>query len=272
VVSITHIFIYPIKGCKGISVPSWPLESTGLRHDRQWMIIDENNRFVSQREEPRLALCKVTAEKEGWSVRFGQEVEAMLIPCLWNGEEKLDVQIWSDTAEALIGQPEWDAYFSSRLNRPVRLVYFSPQGLRRVDPVYAPDPQYTFFSDGYPILLAGSSSLDYLNTQLEQPLDWDRFRPNIVVQTSQPHEEDRWANLEHNNYTLQLVKPCARCVVTTIDQKTGIQGKEPLATLAKYRKQNNKILFGMNTLVAKRKKDVEIRVNDTLGFRANAEF
>jgi uncharacterized protein len=264
VVSISHLFIYPIKGCGGVAVQQWPLERTGLRHDREWMLIDEHDRFISQREEPKMALCRISQHTDGWHIRFDESVNTLKLPFKPEVGMPISVRIWDDQVEGITGWSESDSFFSNAIGRDVRLVYFSTQGHRRVDPRFATQPHFTFFSDGYPILLAGSASLDLLNSKLPVPIDWDRFRPNIVVQTLEAHIEDQWTSLAHQHFQLLLVKPCARCVVTTIDQRTALSGKEPLRTLAGYRQKENKILFGMNTLIASMQPEAHLRVGDIL--------
>ena len=104
------------------------------------------------------------------------------------------------------------------------------------------------FADGYPYLILGSASMHHLNDQLDTPLDINRFRANLIVETEIPHEEDNWKEISVNNQSLVMIKPCARCIMTTINQDTAEKGKEPLSTLSKYRGSNNKILFGMNAI------------------------
>jgi uncharacterized protein len=127
-------------------------------------------------------------------------------------------------------------------------VYMPDDAKRLVDTDYAKNNEITSFSDGYPFLIIGQSSLDELNSKLEEPLPIDRFRPNIVFTSGEPHEEDSWKHITINAIDFFGVKTCGRCVVTTIDQQTAVAGKEPLKTLAGYRSVNNKIKFGMNLL------------------------
>lgn len=263
-VSISQLFVYPIKGCAGLAVNDWPLDRTGLRHDRQWMLIDEDHRFVSQREVPSLALCRIALIATGWRIRFDGASQEITIPFVPNDGHTALVRIWDDHVQAITGWPMWDSFFSQALGKKVQLAFFDATSQRRVDPRFAKQPHYTFFSDGYPLLLLGSASLAYLNTQLDASIDWDRFRPNIVVETLEPHIEDNWPFLLHEQYQLHLVKPCARCVVTTIDQNTAQPGKEPLRTLARYRQRENKILFGMNTLVHEQHEDAVVCIGDQL--------
>lgn len=228
------------------------------------MLIDQERRFVSQRETPSLAQCRIQLANDGWLVRFAHFQASLILPFEPMTGTPISVRIWDDEVDAITGWNDCDNFFSQALGREVRLVFFPMQTQRLVDPRYAAQPHYTFFSDGYPLLILGSASLDLLNSQLNDPLDWDRFRPNVVVQTDLAHAEDDWKKLKHPSFELELVKPCARCVVTTIDQRTGVSGKEPLRTLARYRQRDNKIYFGMNTVIAEVAPGTQVKVGDQL--------
>lgn len=132
---------------------------------------------------------------------------------------------------------------------------------RMVDTEYAKNNETTSFSDGYPFLIIGQSSLDELNSKLSEPLPINRFRPNIVFTAGEPHAEDSWQHITINGIEFFGVKTCARCVVTTINQQTAVAGNEPLKTLAAYRTVNNKVKFGMNLL---HKGTGTIKVGDTI--------
>jgi uncharacterized protein len=156
------------------------------------------------------------------------------------------VQVWDDRCSAIAVSAEADAWFSRLLGQPCRLVFMPDETHRPVDREYAIDGEITSFSDAYPFLLVGKASLDDLNSRLEVPVPMDRFRPNIVFTGGQPFEEDEFHHFRINAIDFFGVKPCARCSVTTINQRTSEQGKEPLKTLAGYRSRNNKVLFGQN--------------------------
>jgi uncharacterized protein YcbX len=134
------------------------------------------------------------------------------------------------------------------LTLPCRLVYMPEDAQRKVDPNYAHGEEITSFSDGFPLLLIGQASLDDLNSRLSQPITMERFRPNIVFTGGIPYQEDEMATFDIAGIRFYGVKPCARCVITTIDILTGEKGKEPLKTLSKYRQRDNKLYFGQNCL------------------------
>ncbi|EOR95704.1 Flavodoxin reductases (ferredoxin-NADPH reductases) family 1 [Arcticibacter svalbardensis MN12-7] len=242
---ITELFIYPIKSLSGISVNQAEVTSRGFKYDRRWMLVDEHNRFLTQREHPQMALIQVHITNTGLQVSHPLH-GSLNIPFHNLDQNKLPVVIWDDTCDAEFVGDQQDAWFSTVLNTKCRLVYMPDDSKREVDQRYAKSGIITSFSDGYPFLLIGQASLDDLNSHLQQPLPIDRFRPNIVFQGGQPYEEDRMNAITIAGIQFYGVKLCARCTITTIDQQTGIKDKEPLKTLATYRLKNNKVLFGQN--------------------------
>jgi uncharacterized protein len=247
---ISQLYIYPIKSLGGIAVDNALVTDRGLRYDRRYMLVDENNIFLTQREYPVMALLQTAMEGNELLVSHKKSADPKfrlpLIPV--NTGDITKVQVWDDVCEAVYISPLADEWFSARIGFSCRLVYMPESTKRKVDTRYALKEEVTSFSDAYPILIIGQSSLDDLNSRLEITLPMNRFRPNIVFTGGQPFEEDTMAHFTINEIHFFGVKPCARCVVTTTNQETGIAGKEPLTTLATYRKWNNKILFGQNAL------------------------
>jgi uncharacterized protein YcbX len=175
--------------------------------------------------------------------------------------EQIGVQIWDDNCQAMLLDNAIADWFSARLSQPVQLVYMPDESHRRVDPAYAGNGELTSFSDGYPVVIIGEESLKGLNARLENPIPMDRFRPNIVFSGGYPHVEDTFNVFRAGGVELHAVKPCARCVMTTTDQETGQRTAEPLQTLSKYRRQQNKIYFGQNLLASN---TGEVRLGDHL--------
>lgn len=247
--SISHLYIYPVKSLGGIELGNACITDRGLQHDRRWMLIDEENRFLTQRELPRMALLKTAInEKELQVFEKGNEVDKFSINLYPVEAEIMNVQVWEDTCEALRISDKADQWFSEKLNLNCRLVYMPESTRRKVDEDYSLHADITGFSDAFPLLMIGQSSLDDLNSRLEKPLPMNRFRPNIVFTGGNPYEEDTMKHFNINGIDFFSVKPCARCVITTTDQETGITAKEPLKTLSKYRTGNNKVYFGQNIL------------------------
>jgi uncharacterized protein YcbX len=246
---LSGLYIYPIKSLGGISLTESLIETKGLKYDRRWMLIDEEGTFVSQRKHYSLALLQVSMIDDHIIIT---EKSAPDNCRSFSVNEHLDdpirVSVWDDICYALEVKTELSQWFSDYLKFAVRLVVMPEQERRRVDPKYAHDGEVVSFADGYPSLLIGKSSLDALNERLENPVQMDRFRPNFVFSGGKPHEEDSIADFQLGGISFSAVKPCARCVLITIDQETGIKGGEPLKTLAGYRTRNNKIMFGQNLL------------------------
>jgi len=242
---ISKLFIYPIKSLGGIAVTEARVTPTGFQHDRRWMLIDENCRFISQREVPQMALLQVAIQNDGLNITHKTTGASTTIPFGAGGREVI-VTIWDDTCLAKYVSTMADGWFTSVLGINCRLVYMPGETQRQVDPRYAPAGAVTSFSDAYPFLIVGQASLDDLNSRLAEALPINRFRPNIVFTGGRPYEEDRMGHFLIGNIDFHGVKLCDRCPVPTIDQNSAVRGKEPLATLAGYRKKDNKILFGQN--------------------------
>jgi uncharacterized protein YcbX len=260
--TVSQLFIYPIKSLGGIEVHSSYVGERGLQYDRRWMLIDQQGRFITQREHKQLALFRTAIDADHLIVHHQHDPSnKLLIPLEIVANESLDVTIWEDICRATRINRAVDDWFSERIGMKLQLVYMPDESRREVDPDYAFEKEITSFSDGYPMLMIGQASLDHLNAQLQQPLLMDRFRPNIVFTGGAPHQEDEMKSFCINGLSMLGVKPCARCVMTTIDQATGASGQEPLATLSTYRKRNNKIYFGQNVIP---KSFGMIKVGDTI--------
>ncbi|HET7270562.1 MAG TPA: MOSC N-terminal beta barrel domain-containing protein [Rubrobacter sp.] len=246
-VTLSGLYVYPIKSCAGISLQSADLSATGLRHDRRWMLVDERGEFMSQRTHPRMALI---------SVRFATECLIVCAPGMPDLEIPLqkvngngiDVRVWGDTNRgALVGE-EADRWFGEFLEFSCRLVYKPEDDLRLVDSLYAEDGDQVGFADGFAFLLISEASLEDLNGRLDEPLPMNRFRPNFVVRGCGPYAEDGWSRLRIGKVPFRVAEPCPRCAITTVDQNTGVPGKEPLRTLATYRKTELGAVIGRNLI------------------------
>jgi uncharacterized protein len=248
---VTEITIYPIKSLGGISLKSAVVEERGLRYDRRWVLADDDNRFMTQRENEQMALIDVKIENDGLHVWHRlKRIAPLIIPFEPQTVDIKDITIWDDIVKATRVSDEADAWFSMVLGKNCQLFYQTDDSVRLTDPRYSiTKEEHTSFSDGYPILIIGQASLDKLNAQLEEPFSMKRFRTNLVFSGGQAHHEDELKYFKVGTAKLVGVKPCARCVMTTINPETAIKGKEPLKTLSKYRNVGNKILFGQNLLV-----------------------
>ena len=244
--TLAEIRIHPVKSLGGFTVQEAQLTDRGLEHDRRWMLVDEEGNFMTQREVGTMASLHTSAHSEGFRVTDIRTGATLDLPwSLSAGTERM-CSVWSDRVRTLVGEPAGSAWFSAQLGRSVQLVYMPDATKRRTDGRYAKG--LTSLSDGFPFLLVSQASLDELNTRLPSPIGMERFRPNFVVAGGTAFQEDAWTDIRIGDACFQLVKPCARCVVITTDQRSGLRDKEPLRTLATYRSKGNKVLFGMNTM------------------------
>ncbi|MEH6307365.1 MOSC domain-containing protein [Olivibacter sp. CPCC 100613] len=246
--TISGLFIYPIKSLGGIQLGQAEVTDRGFKYDRRWMLIDENNQFLTQRTYPKMALFKLELSVDGLWVMHPEWGKIKIPFDLVNAQQE-EVVIWDDTCQAVSVSREVDAWFSEALGFACKLVYMPDSTEREVDQRYAPKGMITSFSDAYPFLMIGQASLDDLNSRLEIALPIDRFRPNILFTGGTPFEEDRMHRIRIGEHVyFSGVKLCARCVMTTIDQQNAEKSKEPLKTLATYRSKDRKILFGQNLI------------------------
>lgn len=249
--SITGLFVYPVKSCRGITLSSAQLTERGLAHDREWMIVDAAGRFVSQRELPRLALIG-TALSDGALALTAPCRGPSIVPFGGSGSRRL-VTVWRDTFQAIDEGDGAARWLSAWCDQELRLVRFDPTVRRYCNRVYAGDSgAHTGFADGYPLLVLGEASLADLNARLASPLPMNRFRPNVVLSGLEAYDEDHLDQIVAGPIRLKLVKPCTRCEITTTDQETGERASEPLMTLATYRMHPvlEGVAFGVNALVA----------------------
>lgn len=244
---LTGLFVYPVKSAAGSPVPAWPVDEFGLRHDRRWMIVDGRGRQVTQREHPRLALVRPAIQSERLRIT-GPGIAPLDLPLEPEGAANATAVVWGEVCAGLsMGKPA-ACWFSDFLGIPCDLVYMPSATVRPADPAYAPPGVRVSFADAFPFLLISQESLDDLNSRMPGPLPMNRFRPNLVIAGGEPYMEDRLHSFRIGGFEMRAVKPCDRCVLTTIDQATGGRGSEPLRTLATYRKVEGKVFFGQNVV------------------------
>jgi uncharacterized protein len=246
---VSKLFAYPIKSVCGLSFDHLELDEFGPVWDRRWMLVDQNGLFVSQRNDPRLALVRVSLESNALRVTASGLDAALQIPLEARGERIRVRHITEDESEGILVDPKADAWFSRLLERDVRLVWFPNEASRRIAPEFVPEERFTNFNDGFPLLIASQASLDALNAKLVQPVTWDRFRPNIVIDGDlEAHAEDGWKNIRIGTLWLRIVKPCARCAIIMTNPETGEREREPMRTLATYRTIQGKVMFAQNAI------------------------
>jgi MOSC domain-containing protein len=241
---VISLFEYPVKGLLGNKVCCATVNRRGLAMDRRWMLIDKEGAFLSQRQLPKLT-------------QFLPEFQDQLtIKHLTSGEthailkteftEERKVVVWGQECTSHGSNREIDEWLSSHLDTEVQLVYMQDDDIRPVES--SENEDIVSFADAYPVLLATRASLDDLNSKLDDPIDINRFRPNIFIDGEAPFAEDNWRRIKIGPVIFKVVKRCARCHVININQKTGVAGREPLQTLSTYRKEGNKVNFAINLI------------------------
>lgn len=246
---LAAIHVHPVKSARGISVPRAEVGPTGLRHDRRWMIVDRSARFVSQREDPRLGRIAPRLDEDGERLLLhAPGAGELALPLRPDSGEPRTVTVWEDEVMARDCGDAAAAWLATVLGGPYRLVVLPDDAVRPVDPAYARPGDRVSFADGFPYLLAAEASLDDLNRRAGTRLTMERFRPNLVVAGGAPFAEDAWSRIRIGAVPFRVAKPCARCVVPTLDPDTQEAGPEPLRTLATFRKVKGKVLFGQNLL------------------------
>ena len=246
-IQVSGLFIYPIKSCRGIALDRAEVTATGFAHDREWLVVDRHGVFMTQRDWPGLARVEVSLVPGGIELA-ADGMTRLAVAAPEPGVPRQRVVIWQDECEAAPAGRDAAQWFSELLGTACRLVTMPPSTVRQVDQHFARAGDQVGFADGFPFLLLSEASLAELNRRLEEPLPMDRFRPNIVVAGCAAHAEDGWSRIVIGGLGFRVVKPCARCVITTTDQATGARGREPLRTLATYRLIDGKILFAQNLI------------------------
>ncbi len=249
--TISEINIYPVKSLSGISLQSAEVEECGLKYDRRWVLVDETNTFFTQRDFPEMALIKVVIEKDGLYIQHKQKsIDPLKVPFDFEHSTKEQIVIWDDTVVGEFYNKTIDGWFSDVLGIKCHLVKMPATTKRFVDKNYA-ENKIVSFADAFPFLIIGQASLDNLNSRMTKPLPMNRFRTNFVFSGGNPFDEDRWEKIKIGDVVFDVVKPCARCVITTVNQDTSVKGNEPLSTLATFRNVNGKVLFGQNMVAEK---------------------
>lgn len=243
---IHSLYIYPVKSLAGIPVSSFDMDDFGPASDRRWMIVDSERRFVTQRDYPMLARIHTSLEGDCVRVSIPGEGEYLLQP----GEDEARVLVWRDWVKAVYGAPDVSDALSRFCGEDFRFVYMPDASFRRVDAGRVTEERRVSFADGFPFLITNLASLSELNGRLDEPVEMRRFRPNVVVEGAEPWIEDDWRQLLIGEQAFSVVKPCSRCVMTTVDPDTGTKGADlqPLRTLGRYRRTADGVIFGMNAI------------------------
>jgi uncharacterized protein YcbX len=269
--TIASLHIYPIKSLGGFSVKEARTTDRGFEHDRRWMLVNENGRFITQREAPSMACLHSSILADGFRITEIRDGAVIDLPWEIRSSPRRQATVFADTVAVLDAPADVSAWFANKLQLPCALVFMPEDSKRSVDPTFAIG--INSLSDGFPYLIVSQASLDDLNERIPSAdpligtsahLPMDRFRPNIVIAGGQAFQEDGWKEIMIGDAHFSLVKPCARCAIPTIDQRTSERGMEPTRTLASYRKRVTsqggvKVEFGMNAMAVP---DVTLRIGD----------
>jgi len=247
---ISEINIFPVKSLGGIPLEEAQLTERGLEYDRRWMLINERNQFLTIRQHPEFLFFKLQLTPNGFIVSKKGDSNELTIPFSLQSGDIKNVTIWDDTVEAIVADEDSNQWFSNKVGFNCQLVYLPDTSPRRVQPEWVKEENHVSLADGYPYLMVGQSSVDDLNSKIEEEITTQRFRPNIVVKGSAPYEEYLWKDMTIGSAQLKGIKPCTRCIVTTMNPQTAVKGKEPLKALFKQR-VNDKMIFGQNTIMTK---------------------
>ncbi|QDT95910.1 MOSC domain-containing protein [Gimesia aquarii] len=260
--TLTGINIFPIKSLGGIQAQSAKLTDRGLKHDRRWMLVDQAGKFLTQRTVPVMSQLLVSIKGNHLHVQNRKvNDDDLLVPMQSDEWSPRDVTVFADTCKAFAYPQVINDWFSERIGVSCELVFMPDDADRPVDPDYSITGEQVSFADGYPALMIGESSLTDLNSRLDEPVTMERFRPNLVFSGGAPYCEDEWKQIQIGAVKFTAVKLCARCVLTTVDPLTSEKGREPLKTLATYRKQEQGVMFGQNLL---HPAEGEIKVGDEI--------
>ncbi len=250
---VTGLNIHPLKSGRAIAQTSVSIQHDGLAGDRRFMLVDPDGKFITQRELQLLAQVEATHVTGGVHLKMGTRT----VTVSFDPARRLDVRVWDSNVNAAVSEDHANATLSDWFGRPVKLVYMDDRAMRAVGEEWAGKAAPVGFADGFPVLITTTASLADLNVTLiakgQEPVGMDRFRTNILIDNDEPWEEDFWESVEIGGITFDLVKPCARCIMTTQDQVSGERvGGNPIQGLAEKRMSADRrvpgVLFGWNAV------------------------
>ncbi|HET7757736.1 MAG TPA: MOSC N-terminal beta barrel domain-containing protein [Steroidobacteraceae bacterium] len=252
-IAVTGLNVYPVKSTRGTVRERVRVSATGLEWDRQWMIVNERGTFLSQRTHPQLARI-VPEVRERELLLTAPGLATLSVPLERRGAPAApaSVQVWRDDCTGLDEGSEARAWVSRAVGEPARLVRAAGDMGRVANPEYAgATPAPLAFPDGYPLLVCNEASLAELNERLPVPVPMERFRPNVVVTGLPAWAEDDIDTIAIGPLTLRLVKPCTRCRIPSIDQRSGEPSTDPVPELRKFRFSSKLkgVMFGENAVI-----------------------
>lgn len=245
---LTACYLYPIKSCAALPLQHSVVEPRGLRGDRRWLVVDGEHRFITGRQQPRMTL--IVAEPTGRGLRLSAPGMPSIEVATPDRPEPVTVEVWKKPVGGVPASDEASAWVADFLGIEARLAYMADTIERPVDPAYAREGDVVSYADSFPLMLIGAASLDGLNQRLQQPVPMTQFRPNLVVDTDTPHEEDHWRRIAIGEVEFDVAKACTRCNFVNVDPVRGerVAGGEPLKTLAGYRRVDSGVIFGRHLI------------------------
>jgi uncharacterized protein YcbX len=240
-ISLTGIFVYPVKSLRGVALNEAVVVGHRLRGDREWLLLDPDNRFLHQRDYPQMARIRVTPTADG--LALGAAGQRDLVVTRPSPDASVEyVRLWRRLAPVRHVTGSADAWLTAALGVAARLMAFAPEVASLEGPSWEADAS---LQDATPFHLTSQDSLDDLNRRIGEPIPMNRFRPNLVVSGAAPYAEDAWQDVRIGPISLRWIKPCTRCKLTMTDQETGQRPSgEPLRTLATYRRVGSEVVFG----------------------------
>ncbi|MEE1923730.1 MOSC domain-containing protein [Pseudomonas sp. 148P] len=246
---LSALYRYPLKSAQGEALQRSPSGLLGLDGDRRWMLVDAgNNRFLTQRAFPQMSQLSALYAADGGLSLNAPGLPTLHVPVPDPDDALRGVTIWRDTLRVPDAGDAAAQWLSSFMGREVRLVHVPQARTRYLPSGYGENSDRVAFADGFPLLLIGQASLDDLAQKVGRPMEMMRFRPNLVIEGAEAFAEDGWKRIRIGQQTFRVVKPCGRCILTTIDPATGERSpdREPFATLMNYRQKEGEAMFGQN--------------------------
>ena len=249
---LASIHIYPLKSGAPLALDEAVVEKRGLARDRRWMLVDANGKFVTGRQQPRLTLIRAQPLENGLRLSAPDMPDIDLAAP--STGTRIESAVWGAPVNPLLADDAAHDWISAYMRAPHRLVHMDAACARpmkaKYDGRYGNDDDEVSFADGFPLLLISQAALDQLNTKLAAPVPMLRFRPNLVVAGTAPHAEDQWKRIRVGAIEFEVLKPCVRCVFTTVEFERGVfdPSGEPLRTLLKYRRGAEGVTFGQNLI------------------------
>lgn len=246
--SVSQLFYYPVKSLGAIQTEQFEVDLKGPRYDRRMMVVDEQGLFVTQRESPIMTLIGVTDTHDDVVLTFENNSIAFPYPKFSEQTSFTLVTVWDDAVSAQRVSNEVDVWLSEVLSKRVHLVCMPENAFRQVDTDYANVGDQTSFSDGFPFLMLSQASMDFLSEKVGYSLSVERFRPNIVIEGCEPFEEDTWRHIQIGGVKFDVVKPCSRCVIPSINLQTSLKDRDVMQALVQYRKIGKHVYVGQNLI------------------------